>query len=177
MKYMEENLNNGIEVELREHSDADFFPETCPFCKSREIKRHTYNIRFLEDLGAPHICRRIRYERVYFKCKACKKVFGIEHPLIPFNSKFMPGVIEYATSRILERGDSIRRVTRDLNELHHVNVSLGTVETWVNTLGEKENIVSDFTEESPPKEFSGFLSLDGTFKSVNIKKNDLPKNH
>jgi len=174
---MEDNLKDGIELEIREHSDADFFPKKCPFCNLKEIKRHTYKIRFLEDLGAPHICRRIRYERVYFKCKSCEKVFGIEHPMIPFNSKYMSGVIEYAISRILERGDSIRRVTRDLNELHHVNVSLGTVETWVNTRGEKEKMVSDFTEVPPPNDFSGFLSLDGTFKSVNIKKNDLHESH
>jgi hypothetical protein len=170
---MEENLESGVELEIREHSDADYFPERCPFCHLSKIIRHTYNIRFLEDLGAPHICRRIRYERVYFKCKSCEKVFGIEHPLISFNSKYIFGVIEYATSRILKRGDSIRRVTKDLNELHHVKVSLSTVEKWVNNSGEKEKSCVDFTHDPPPKNFSGFLSLDGTFKSVNIKKNDL----
>jgi transposase len=172
---MEERSKNGIELEIREHSDADYFPKKCPFCHLSEIKRHTYKIRIIQDLGAPHICRRVRYERVYFKCKSCKKVFGIEHPLINFNSKFMPGVIQYAVSRILERGDSIRRVTKDLNELHHVEVSIGTVQMWINERGEKEKIGTEFADDPPPDDFSGFLSVDGTFKSVNIKKNDLLK--
>ena len=82
----------------------------------------------------------------------------------------MPGVIQYAVSRILERGDSIRRGTKDLNDLHHVEVSVGTVETWTNEYGEKEKIAVNFMDDPPPDNFSGFLSLDGTFKSVNIKK-------
>lgn len=52
----------------------------------------------------------------------------------------MRGVIEYAVSRVLERGDSIRRVHQDLNELHHVEVSIGTVENWVNKYGKKEEL-------------------------------------
>jgi hypothetical protein len=163
----------GVELEIREHSDADFFPEQCPKCKKRDIVRHTYKIRTIQDLGAPHLCRRIRYERVYFKCNECEKVFAIEHPLVGKNSRYMPGVIEYAASRVLEREDSIRRVTRDLNELHHVEVSVGTVENWINKRGEKGNISEDFSEEDPPPDFSGFISVDGTFKSVKLKKNDL----
>ncbi len=169
---MEEQNENGIEVEIREHSDADFFPERCPFCDSSGIKRHTYNIRTIQDLGNPRICRRIRYERVYFKCKNCKEVFGIEHPLIPMNSRYMPGVIEYAVSRVLERGDSIRRVTRDLNELHHVEVTVVSVERWINRQGKKGEVATDLSDENPPANFSGFISVDGTFKSVKLKKND-----
>ncbi len=29
---MKEQEENEIEVEIREHSDADFFPEKCPNC-------------------------------------------------------------------------------------------------------------------------------------------------
>lgn len=169
---MEPPNEHGVELEIREHSDADFFPEKCPNCNFNEIRRHTYNIRIVQDLGGPHLCRRIRYERVYFKCKKCGNVITIEHPLVRLNSTYMPGVIEYAASRVLERGDSIRRVTRDLNELHHVEVSVGTVENWINNYGEKENISKDFADEDPPKDFSGFMSVDGTFKSVKLKKND-----
>lgn len=169
---MEEQNENGIELEIREHSDADFFPDECPFCNISDLKRHTYKVRTIQDLGTPRICRRVRYERVYFKCKNCKKVFGIEHPLIPISSKYMPGVIEYAVSRVLERGDSIRRVTRDLNELHHVEVTVVSVERWINKYGKKDVITTDLKNENPPDSFSGFLSLDGTFKSVKLKKND-----
>jgi hypothetical protein len=54
-----------------------------------------------------------------------------------------------------------------------VEVSVGTVERWINKRGEKGNFSEDFTEEDPPPDFSGFLSVDGTFKSVELKKNDL----
>ena len=169
---MEAPDESGVELEIREHSDADFYPERCPHCHLSDIRRHSYTIRMIQDLGGPHLCRRIRYERVYFKCKKCEKVFTIEHPFIIVNSSYMRGVIEYTVSRVLERGDSIRRVHQDLNELHHVEVSVGTVENWVNKYGKKEELSTDFSEEDPPDEFSGFVSVDGTFKSVKLKKND-----
>src|SRR4030067_954628 len=103
---MNKRPKDGIELEIREHSDADFFPEKCPFCSNPEIHRHTYYMRDIQDLGTPRICRRIRYERVYFKCNTCKEVFTIEHPLISIGVTYMPGVIEYATERVLKRGDS-----------------------------------------------------------------------
>ena len=169
---MKEETKNGTELEIREHSDADFPPTKCPFCSHKEIRRHTYSMREIQELGTPRICRRIRYERVYFKCKNCERVFTIEHPLIPIGTNYMPGVVEYAVSRVLERGDSIRRVTKDLNELHQVKVSVGTVEKWINKAGQKNKIATDFSNERPPEDFSGFISLDGTFKSVKTKKND-----
>ena len=169
---MKEQEENGIEVEIRRHSDADFFPEKCPLCKLSDLKRITYNLREVQELGTPRICRRVYYERVYFKCNDCGEVFTIEHPLIPINARYMPGVIEYAVVRVLEKGDSVRRVTQDLNELHLVKVSETTVQRWINDHGEKKKFPTDLSDEKPPDNFSGFLSLDGTFKSVKVKKND-----
>lgn len=169
---MEDRKENEIEVEIREHSDADFFPDNCPECKRRNVKRLTYKFRDIQDLGTPLICRRTHYERVYFQCKECGEIFTIEHPLIPIGARYMPGVIKYAVSRVLKKGDSINRVTQDLNELHLVEVSKTTVQRWVNDHGEKDKISTDLSEEEPPDNFSGFLSLDGTFKSVKVKKND-----
>jgi len=70
---MEKKSDHKVEVEIREHSDADFFPETCPFCDSEEITRKTYKMKTIQDLGIPTICRRIRYEKVTFICKKCNK--------------------------------------------------------------------------------------------------------
>jgi transposase-like protein len=169
---VKEETKDKTELEIREHSDADFLPKKCPFCSSSDLRRHTYSIREIQDLGTPRVCRRIRYEHVYFKCNSCEKVFTIEHPLIPIGTNYMPGVVEYAVSRVLERGDSIRRVTKDLNELHQVKVSVGTVEKWINLAGQKKKLTTDFSEEPLPEDFSGFISLDGTFKAVKTKKND-----
>lgn len=169
---MDDQEKSGIEVEVREHSDADFFPKKCPHCKKRNLKRVTYKFREIQDLGTPRICRRVHYERVYFQCKECEELFTIEHPLIPVGARYMPGVIQYAVTRVLKKGDSIRRVTQDLNELHLVKVSETTVQRWINEHGEKDKMPSDFSEEDPPDNFSGFLSVDGTFKAVKAKKND-----
>lgn len=169
---MKDQEDEDIEIEIRRHSDADFFPKRCPNCNSSNLKRLTYKIRELQELGTPLICRRIHYERVYFECKECGEVFTIEHPLIPINARYMPGVIKYAVARVLKKGDSIRRVTQDLNELHLVKVSETTVQRWINEHGKKRALPTDLSEEAPPDNFSGFLSLDGTFKSVKVKKND-----
>jgi len=38
---MKDQKENEIEVEIREHSDADFFPEKSPNCKKRNLKSLT----------------------------------------------------------------------------------------------------------------------------------------
>ena len=169
---MKDQAEEEIEVEIREHSDADFFPDKCPNCKLSKIKRLSYRIRELQDLGTPLICRRVHYERVFFECKNCGEIFTIEHPFIPVGARYMPGVIKYAVARVLKKGDSIRRVTQDLNELHLVKISESTVQRWINEHGKKRDLPIDLSEEDPPPHFSGFLSVDGTFKSVKVKKNN-----
>lgn len=168
---MEENSQEKVEIEIREYSDADFYPESCPSCGHPEVIRNTYKIRTLQGLGSPTICRRARYEKVTFECKKCETTFSIEHPLVPYRSTFMPGVLKYATERVLKKGDSIRRVTRDLNEFHKVEVSVGTVKQWVDKAGNRGELKEDLSDEDPPEEFSGFIALDGTFKSATTKKN------
>jgi len=83
----------------------------------------------------------------------------------------MPSVVKYAVSRVLDKGDSVRRVAQDLNEFHLVKVSVSTVQRWVNEEGKRDELPVDFSNEKPPENFSGFLSLDGTFKPVKLKKN------
>ena len=151
---MDKKLEDKLEVEIREHSDADFFPDECPSCRCKEINRKTYKMRTIQDLGTPTICRRIRYEKVTFICTKCNATFSITHPLIPHRTSFMPGVIKYATLRILKEGDSIRRVTKDLNELHNVKVSVSEVKLWVDKEGKRGDLNIDFSNEAPPETFS-----------------------
>ena len=42
---MEKKHEDKLEVEIREHSDADFFPERCPSCGGKKITRKTYKMR------------------------------------------------------------------------------------------------------------------------------------
>ncbi|MHA1147098.1 MAG: hypothetical protein ACTSR8_02525 [Promethearchaeota archaeon] len=82
----------------------------------------------------------------------------------------MLGVIKYAVARVLKKEDSINKVTQDLNELHLVKVLKTTVQRWVSEHGEKDRISTDLSEEDLPDKFSGFLSLNGTFKTAKVKK-------
>ncbi|MHA1317964.1 MAG: helix-turn-helix domain-containing protein [Candidatus Heimdallarchaeaceae archaeon] len=124
----------------------------------------------LQELGTPFTCRGIFYERIYFKFNECGKIFMIEHSFIPINAKYIPSVVKYAVSRLLDKGDSVRRVAQDLNELHLVKVSVSTVQRWVNEEGKRNELLVDFSDEKPPENFSGFFSLDDTFKLVRLKK-------
>ncbi|MEJ2251002.1 MAG: hypothetical protein P8Y97_15285 [Candidatus Lokiarchaeota archaeon] len=38
---METPKEGGVELEIREYSDADFFPFRCPFYQRNEVRRHT----------------------------------------------------------------------------------------------------------------------------------------
>ena len=165
-------LKSKIRIETREISDADYPPNQCPKCNSQEFTRGSYYFRDLQELGEPGVARRIRYESVIWICKNCKTSFSIKHPDIPYRSSYMPSVITYTTTRILQKGDPARRVTNDLKELHNVDISLGTVLSWVNKDGNRKEIPVEFTEESPLSDFSGVLGVDGTFKSVKAKKNE-----
>ena len=47
---MENENQDDVQVEIREHSDEDFYPEKCPSCGGQEINRHIYKIRTIQDL-------------------------------------------------------------------------------------------------------------------------------
>ena len=170
---MDKPLKSNIRTEIREISDADCPPKHCPKCSGSNFIRKSYYIRELQDLGDPSVIRRVRYESVIWLCKDCGTTFTIKDDTIPYRSTYMPSVINYTTTRILKKGDSARRVTNDLHELHHVDVSLANVLSWVNDAGHRENIPLEFENKIDPSKFSGVLGVDGTFKAVKAKKNDL----
>lgn len=160
----------GARVEAREVSDADLPPGECPHCGSPNYTRDSYYFRDLQDLGAPGVARRVRHESVTWVCKDCGATFCVKHPDIPERTPYMPPVIEYAARRVLDRGDSVRRVARDLNELHNVKVSPATVLSWVNAGGEQGGLPTDFEGAGVVEDFSGVLGVDATFKAVGSKK-------
>jgi len=169
---MAKKNTQDVRVETREISDADDPPAGCPRCGCPDYKRETYYFRDLQELGEPGLARRVRYEVIYWKCKDCKAVFAVKYPGIPSRSPYMPGVVQYAVSRVLDRGDSTRRVVDDLNTLHHVEVTVPTVQAWVNKTGGREALPTDFDDSPPVEDFSGVLGVDGTFRGVKAKKND-----
>ncbi len=173
---MDHSSTRPPRVETREISDADDPPAGCPNCQDPEYTRKTYYIRELQEMGEPGVTRRVRYEAVTWECKACGATFRVPLPGIPPRTPFMPGVLEYARRRVLEKGDSARRVAADLNELHHVEVSDRTVNAWINaeSVTEAGLLETSFDGEPAVQDFSGALSVDGTFKAVNVKKKRPP---
>lgn len=56
--------------------------------------------------------------------------------------------------------------------MHNVEVSVSEVNSWVDKEGKRGELKVDFSDKDPPEDFSGFISIDGTFKAVTTKKND-----
>ena len=114
-----------------ENLQMQYFPEECPFCGGQDLRRHTYKMREIQDLGSPMICRRIYYERVYFICKRCRKIFNIEHPLIPVGFRYIPGVI-YKENPQLRDNKALKVVwessMRKINKLYQAQYGLRTLE-------------------------------------------------
>ena len=172
-KNMDLPKSPGIRHEIREISDADNPPEHCPYCKNSNFTRYSYNIREIQDLGDPRVKRIVRYESVVWICKKCETLFAIKNPEILERYKYMPSVIEYVLYRVLEKGDANRRVCRDLVELHNVEVSISTVNRWINEAKGDDKLPTKFSEEDQLKDFSGTFSIDGTFRTVKPKKNEM----
>lgn len=172
-----------IKTEVEEISDADHPPKCCPHCQSNDYARISYYFRTLQKLGSPQIARRIQYESITWLCNQCETSFAIHTPEIPMRDSYMPEIKEYALYRVLTKGDSARRVGDDLRTLHQVEISEDTILAWIKA-PEKEktpktkkkginSVPHEFSEEDIIKDFSGVLGVDGTFKSVKAKKNEI----
>lgn len=170
---MENKHSDSAYLEAREISDADNPPEKCPNCSSPNYTRLTYHIRDIQDLGTPTVKRIVRYESIVWICRNCHSNFVIKNPFILDQVTYMPGVLEYVRRRVLEKGDSARRVLSDLLELHNVQISISTITKWINQKKQKRESPTEFSEDDKLQDFSDTLNLDGTFRSVKSKKNEM----
>jgi hypothetical protein len=171
---MSKILPGDVRVETREISDADSPPAGCPHCGSTDYVRESYHYRDLQELGEPDVVRRVRYEEVYYTCNACGATFRVPLPHLLARVPYMPGVVAYATARVLNKGDSARRVADDLQQLHHVDVTAPTVQGWVDAAGGKGKGPEHLADAGVVEDFSGVLGVDGTFRSVRQKKSVPP---
>jgi hypothetical protein len=172
---MEKKSVPNHKMEIKELSDANNPPEGCPHCGSPNYSRLTYHYRELFELGDLETIRKVRYETITWKCTECDASFITDNRSVPNNTQYMPSVVEYAKYRVLKKGDSARRVAEDLNTLHNVRVSATTVNSWITGGDIDEELPTEFESSLKKEEFSGIMSVDGTFKSVQQKKNDPKK--
>ena len=163
---------DDVRMELREISDADNPPENCPHCSSPNFTRLSYYFRDIQDLGTPDVKKMVRYETIIWKCQECGGSFIVKHPEVLDRKNYMPGVVKYVRQRVLKRGDSGRRVLADLNDLHNVEVTITTINSWINK-NKKKEVPTDFNDYPPITSYSGAVSYDGTFRAVKSRKNEI----
>lgn len=170
---MKNRKSDTIRLEIREISDADNPPEKCPNCSSLKYTRLSYYFRDIQDLGTPDVKKVVRYESVVWICKDCGSHIVIKNPLVLDQISYMPGILEYVRRRVLEKGDAARRVLSDLQELHNVDVSISTINKWIDQKKAQDHSPTEFNQDDFAENFSGALNFDGTFRAVKSKKNEM----
>ena len=167
---MDLNDIKDAKIVIHEISDKETRPDACIKCGHEKLVIANSIIHDLWELGSPGIARILRHEQVRWRCKNCGEEFRVLNTDIPFNSSYTYEVINYALHRVLKNGDSMGRVARDLNELHNVKVDDSTILQWVGKKREVKDKEQDKTDIKIKGAGPDLLTLDGTFKFVDIKK-------
>jgi len=167
---MDLNDIKDVKIVIHDISDKETRPDACIKCGHEKLVIANSTIHDLWELGSPGIARILRHEQVRWRCKNCGEEFRVLNTDIPFNSSYTYEVINYALHRVLKNGDSMRRVARDLNELHNVKVDDSTILQWVGKKREEKDKEQDRTDMKTKGAGPDLLTLDGTFKFVDIKK-------
>jgi hypothetical protein len=164
--------DHNVDIEYKIVSDMDIRPETCIGCKTTVLIRRSYKFIDHQDLGSPSIKRILRHEMVLWECKNCGKQFTIKNPNLLFDTNYTSDVKKYVLNRVLEMGDSMKRVVTDLAVLHNVAIDVSTIHRWIDAKAAREATDNRIAEEQLVIEHSGALSLDATFKVVRRKKSE-----
>jgi len=114
----------------------------------------------------------MRHEQVLWQCKYCGNLFTIRNPNLPFDTNYTDDVKNYVLKRVLDLGDTMRRVVSDLAVLHNVKINVSTIHNWIDVKASREANEKYINGEIPVIEHSGALSLDATFKVVRRKKSE-----
>jgi transposase-like protein len=169
-KYMDLHDIKDSKIAIHEISDKEVRPDACIKCGHEKLIIANSTIHDLWELGSPGIARIMRHEKVRWRCKHCGEEFRVLNTNVPFNSSYTYEVIKYALHRVLKKGDSMRRVAKDLNELHNVKIDDSTILQWVGKKRDEMEKERGEPEEEAKETGPDLLTLDGTFKFVGIKK-------
>lgn len=167
---MDLNEIKDVQIAIHEISDKETRPDACIKCGHEKLIIANSTIHDLWDLGSPKIARILRHEQVRWRCKNCGEEFRVLNTNIPFNSSYTYEVINYALHRVLKNGDSMRRVAKDLNELHNVKVDDSTILQWIVKAREGNDNEQKKAGKKRISAGPDIFTLDGTFKFVDIKK-------
>ena len=167
---MDLNDIKDVKIDIHEISDKETRPDACIKCGHESLVIANSTIHDLWELGSPRIARILRHEQVRWRCKNCGEEFRVLNMDIPHNSSYTYEVIDYALHRVLENGDSMRRVAKDLNELHNVKITDSTILQWITKKRDEEDEDQGQADEGTKDASVDLFTLDGTFKFADIKK-------
>ena len=139
--------DHNVDIEYKIVSDMDIRPETCIGCKTTVLIRRSYKFIDHQDLGSPSIKRILRHEMVLWECKNCGKQFTIKNPNLLFDTNYTSDVKKYVLNRVLEMGDSMKRVVTDLAVLHNVAIDVSTIHRWIDAKAAREATDNRIAEE------------------------------
>jgi hypothetical protein len=169
---MKQVQDHDVEIEYKFVSDMEIRPGACIDCMFTVLIRRSYKFIDLQDLGSPSIKRILRHEVVLWECKNCGRQFTIKNQKLPLDTNYTKDVKNYVLKRVLEMGDSMKRVVSDLATLHNVTIDVSTIHKWVNIKAAREAEAEYIAGDQLIIEHSGALSLDATFKVVRRKKSE-----
>ncbi|MHA1146355.1 MAG: hypothetical protein ACTSRW_16585 [Candidatus Helarchaeota archaeon] len=143
---------------------------SCPHCNSRDVVRINSYIRDVQDLGGVHRQKLLRFESITLKCKSCGKNFHLENEKVLKGSRYTKAVLEVCLLLVFEDGFSARGVKEHLNRFYKVSIDRSTILKWAKVHGKPFCEARNLEYQKNLDEFSGFLSLDGTFSKFQPKR-------
>lgn len=162
--------NGAAPVELVDETGCSIQKTSCPHCNSPDIVRINSYIRDVQDLGTVNRKKVLRFESITLKCKSCSKNFHLENEKILKGSRYTKDVLETCLMLIFEDGYSALGVKEHMKRFYNVLIDRSTVLKWANIHGKMFCEKKNLEYQKNLDEFSGFLSLDGTFKKFQPKR-------
>jgi len=140
----------------------------CPYCKSRNIKRISWHLRKIPDLGTKTTRKFIKFESVYLKCNSCSKTFYFERDGILKGLSATQDVLDTVLLLYYELENSGEKVRESMEKLYSVELKTEKIWYWVRKYGKKyckknRNVFKENLENC-----SGHLAIDGTFPKLNL---------
>lgn len=156
-------ISSTKQVELVDETESPLKETFCPHCTGQDIIRINSYIRDVQDLGTIHCRKLLRFESITLKCKSCGKTFLLENENVLKGSRYTKAVLEVCLLLAFERGFSAGSIEEHMEMFYGVSIDRTTVLKWENIHGKQFCEGKNLEYKKNLDEFSGFMSLDGTF--------------
>ena len=155
-------------LEIIQLPPPDFGKLLCPYCNSNNLKRSHSRPRQIPDLGTKKVRKFLKFESIHIKCKGCLKAFHYEREGILPGLSVSKAVLDTVLIHAFEFGDSAREIVQRLEILYSVKLKRHTILKWLREYGEGYCKKNKIAYQENLEDFSGHLSMDGTFPKLNL---------